>query len=99
MATVAEITEIREKSGKVNKAKIVREKSENLRKKIESQKKSGSSDRLFERKVLPFYRFNLMISGSAEMAYQKVREISLRSGKSQGRCKSKKVATLFNKIY
>ena len=36
-------------------------------------------------KVLPFRRFNLMISVSTRMLYQEVREIPLRSGKSQGR--------------
>ena len=36
-------------------------------------------------KVLPFLRFNLMISVSIKMPYQEVREISLRSGKSQER--------------
>ena len=52
-------------------------------------------------KVLPFFRFNLMISVSTEMLYQEVRdEISLGSElvwKNQGRCKSKKVATLSQK--
>ena len=32
-------------------------------------------------RVLPFLRFNLMISVSTKMPYQEVREISLRSGK------------------
>ena len=39
-----------------------------------------------------------MISISTKMPYQEVREIFLRSGKCQGRWKSKKVATLsYNK--
>ena len=42
-------------------------------------------------KVLPFYRFNLMIPVSTNMAYQEVREISLRLGEMQF---GKKVATL-----
>ena len=41
-------------------------------------------------KVLPFHRFNLKITVSTKMAYDEVREISVRSGKSQGRCKSEK---------
>ena len=36
-------------------------------------------------KVLPLLRFNLMISGSAKMRYQEVRENYLRSGRSQER--------------
>ena len=36
-------------------------------------------------KVLPFLMSNMMISVSTKMPYQKVREIHLRSRKSQGR--------------
>ena len=36
-------------------------------------------------KVLPFLRFDLMISVSIKMPYQEVKENSLRSGKSQER--------------
>ena len=39
-----------------------------------------------------------MMSVSTRITYQEVREISPRSGKSQGRWKSKKVATLFDEL-
>ena len=47
--------------------------------------------------IIPHAWFNVMISVSTKMLYQEVREISLRSGKSQGEIKfEKKVATLLN---
>ena len=50
MATVLEISEIREKSGRIKKVEMVREKSENLGKKEESQGK-----------VKEFWQFVLML--------------------------------------
>ena len=40
-----------------------------------------------DKKVLPLLRFNLMISGSAKIRYQQVRENYLRSEKNQGKIK------------
>ena len=50
---------------------------------LEIRKMSGNLKGCLNIKVLPFLRFNLLISVSIKMPYQEVREISLRSGKSQ----------------
>ena len=71
VATVLEIREIWEKSRKVKKTTIVREKAENLN--------DFSEHRSFT------VRFKLMILISTKMLYQEVRETSLTSGKSPGR--------------
>ena len=63
------------------------EKSKNLRKKEKSQEILTGCSNL---KVLALLRFNLMISVSSKMLYQKVREISLRSGRSQGKVRENK---------
>ena len=85
MATALEIRgKVREsqgKSGKVKSAKIVRKKSGNLKKKWKVREKSGNFKNCPKVKVLPFLRFNLIISVSTKILYQAVREISLRSGK------------------
>ena len=59
--------------------------SDSVATELEIRGKSGNSKGSPNIKVLPFLRFNLMIPVSIKMAYQEVREISLRSGKSQGR--------------
>ena len=63
------------------------EKSGNVRKKKEKSygKSRGILTGCLNLKVLPLLRFNLMVSVSAKMDCQEVREISLRSGKSQGK--------------
>ena len=56
----------------------------------QAREKTGNLNRLSNVKVLPSLRFNLMISVTTRMPYQGVREISPRSGKSQGKMKVEK---------
>ena len=75
---VATALEIRKSQGKCKGAKIVKEKSENLRKKRKkNQGKVREFKQLSKAEVSPFRRFNLVISLSIKMLYQVVREISL----------------------
>ena len=66
------------KSGKVKRAKIVRE-------------KSGNPNSYLKVKVLRFLILNLIIPVSTKILYQEVREIFLRSGKSEGKSGKMKV--------
>ena len=62
---------------------MVREKSGNLKEKEESQGKSENLTGFPVVKVLPFLRFNFMISVYAKILCQEVMENFLRSGRSQ----------------
>ena len=74
----------------MKRVKMLKQKSGNLKKTLESQRKVREPET-----VLPLLRFNFMVSDSAKLLYQEVRENSLRSEKNQGKRRSKKVATLF----
>ena len=52
---------------------------------LEIREMSGNLEGCPNIKILPFLRFNMMISVSIKMPYQELREISLRSGKSEER--------------
>ena len=72
-------------------AKIVKEKSGNLRKMRKVRAISGKHQGILTYspnvRILPFLRFNVMTTVSTKMPYQGVRKISVRLGKSQGKVK------------
>ena len=84
MATVVEIREIREKSGKMKKVEMIKEKSRNLRKKEESQ---GILICFPNVKVLTLLKFNLESSfyrNAVSRSHGKFSEVREKSGKGQG---------------